>query len=50
MPTLEWQFPPNVAGEVEGHNDAGISHFTDNREVNLIRESIQNSLDARAGE
>lgn len=50
MPTLEWQFPPNVAEEVEGHNDAGISLFTDNREVNLIRESIQNSLDARAGE
>ena len=49
MPTLEWQFPPNAANEIEGHNDAGISHFTDNREVNLIRESIQNSLDARAG-
>ena len=50
MPKVTWQFPPNDAGEIEGPNDPGISHFTDNRNANLIRESIQNSLDARAGE
>ena len=49
MPKMTWQFPHNEFEENEGFTDAGISHFTDNREVNLIRESIQNSLDARAG-
>ena len=49
MPNMTWQFPRNEFEENEGFTDAGISHFTDNREVNLIRESIQNSLDARAG-
>ena len=46
---MTWQFPPNSAGEIEGPNDPGISHFTDQRDTNLIRESIQNSLDAKAG-
>ena len=50
MPALTWQFPSNEFDEHEGFNHAGISHFTDNREINLIRESIQNSLDARAGQ
>ena len=50
VPRLTWQFPPNVAGETEGPNDSGISHFTDRRDENLIRESVQNSLDARAGD
>ena len=49
MPALTWYFPKNEVEEIEGFNNAGISHFTDNRETNLIRESIQNSLDARAG-
>ena len=49
MPKMTWQFPHNEFEENEGFTDAGISHFTDNREVNLVRESIQNSLDARAG-
>ena len=47
---MTWQFPHNEFEEPEGFNHAGISHFTDNRESNLIRESIQNSLDARAGD
>lgn len=50
MPAMFWQFPHNEFQEPEGFNHAGISHFTDNRESNLIRESIQNSLDARAGD
>ena len=49
MPTMTWQFPPNDFGEIEGPNNSGISHFTDQRDTNLVRESIQNSLDARAG-
>ena len=49
MPNMTWQFPLNEAGEIEGFTNAGISHFMDQRDVNLIRESIQNSLDARAG-
>ena len=49
MPKMTWQFPHNEFEETEGFTDAGITHFADNREVNLIRESIQNSLDARAG-
>ena len=50
MPALTWRFPTNEAGEIEGPNDPGISHFTDRRNENLVRESIQNSLDARAGD
>lgn len=50
MPALTWQFQRNEFEEIEGFNNAGISHFTDNRESNLIRESIQNSLDAKAGQ
>ena len=46
---MSWQFPANDANEIEGPNDPGIAHFTDRRHENLIRESIQNSLDARAG-
>lgn len=43
-----WQFPTNVAGQIEGPIDSGIEHFTGNRDENVIRESIQNSLDARS--
>ena len=42
-----WQFPANEAGQIEGPIDSGIEHFTGNRDENVIRESIQNSLDAR---
>lgn len=42
-----WQFPTNEAGQIEGPIDSGIEHFTGNRDENVIRESIQNSLDAR---
>ena len=50
MTDLEWQFPLNDSNETEGPNDGGIAHFTANRSANVIRESIQNSLDARADE
>lgn len=48
MDRLHWEFPANDSNETEGPNDAGITHFTSNRSANVIRESIQNSLDARA--
>ena len=44
----QWQFPENEVGEPEGPNDGGISHFTGKRNASVIRESIQNSLDARS--
>ena len=50
MSELHWLFPKNDSNETEGPNDAGITHLTSNRSANLIRESIQNSLDARADE
>ena len=50
MTDFVWQFPRNDSNETEGPNDGGIAHFTANRSANVIRESIQNSLDARADE
>ena len=46
MANLTWQFTENPAGEQEGPNDAGIMTFTKDPLRNLIRETIQNSLDA----
>lgn len=48
MPEMTWRFPGNDTNETEGPNDGGITHFTSNRFANVIRESIQNSLDAQA--
>ena len=50
MNNFTWQFPRNDSNETEGPNDGGITHFTANRSANVIRESIQNSLDARDDE
>lgn len=47
MSEFIWQFPRNDSDETEGPNDGGISHFTSDRMANVIRECIQNSLDAR---
>ena len=47
MSDFTWQFPRNEAGEHEGPNDAGITHFMNSRKDSVIRETIQNSLDAR---
>ena len=43
-----WKFGSNDTGEVEGPNNAGISNFTDDRTGGLVREVLQNSIDARA--
>lgn len=45
--TLSWRFPSTGGGEVTGINDPMVSHFTDDL-GSLARETIQNSLDARA--
>ena len=44
----KWTFAPNAMGEVEGPNNAGISAFTSDRAGSLVRELLQNSMDARA--
>ena len=43
-----WKFGTNDTGEVEGPNNGGIATFTDDRVGGLVREIIQNSIDARA--
>ncbi len=43
----KWVFAPNELSEVEGPNNAGISTFTQNRSGSLIRELLQNSIDAQ---
>ena len=50
MNAFAWEFPPNDSNETEGPNDGGITHFTANRSANVIRECIQNSLDAQKDE
>jgi len=41
-----WRFPDNQNGEIKGFNDAGVSTFDGNTLRSMVRESIQNSLDA----
>ena len=43
-----WKFGNNDTREVEGPNNGGIANFTDDRTGGLVREIIQNSIDARA--
>ena len=43
-----WRFPPTNGGRVDGFNDPGIAHFSGFPYSSLARETIQNSLDARA--
>ena len=45
-----WTFAPNTTGESEGPNNPGISSFTNDRAGALVREFLQNSIDARASE
>lgn len=46
----KWRFIPNQNSTIVGINDAGIETFTANMYRSLIRESIQNSLDAHIEE
>ena len=45
-----WKFGNNDTREVEGPNNAGIANFTDDRTGGLVREVIQNSIDASASQ
>lgn len=47
--TLKWKFAENQSGDVLGPNDPGISYFAGSPSTAIIREAIQNSLDAREG-
>ena len=43
---IGWKFPLNNGGRSDGYNDSGIAHFKGSPQSNLVRETIQNSLDA----
>ena len=45
---IGWRFPPTSGGRADGFNDPGMAHFGGNPLDSLARETIQNSLDARA--
>ena len=45
---IGWRFPPTSGGRADGFNDPGIAHFRGSLYSSLARETIQNSLDARA--
>ena len=41
------EFPPNNDGATSGFNDGAIDTFAGNRLSSVVREIIQNSLDAK---
>ena len=43
---IDWKFPLNGDGRDDGFNDSGMAHFSGAKFVSLVREIIQNSLDA----
>lgn len=45
----KWRFPKGEWGEIKGINDAGVETFNSNSLRALVRESLQNSLDASKG-
>ena len=48
MPEINWKFPSNSdGGETEGFNHAGINQFKGDVHQTMVREVIQNALDAR---
>ncbi len=47
---IGWEFPENRGGIAAGFNDSAIDHFKGQRLSSLVREILQNSLDARASE
>lgn len=44
---IGWKFPQNDGGISAGFNDSSIDHFAGQRLSSLLREVIQNSLDAK---
>ena len=47
---IGWNFPPTNGGREDGFNDPGVAIFSGNPLSSVARETIQNSLDARASE
>ncbi len=47
---IGWHFPPNHGGLEDGYNAPGIATFAGNRLRSLVRETLQNSLDAARNE
>ncbi len=44
---MKWIFPSNNGGEVAGFNHASIDTFNGTKLFSVVRETIQNSMDAR---
>ena len=44
---VQWRFPPNCDGAEYGFENAAAAHFQSEPIVHLIRELVQNSLDAK---
>jgi len=44
---MNWIFPSNNGGEVDGFNNASIDTFNGTKLFSVVRETIQNSMDAR---
>ena len=44
---IEWFFPSNGDAEIDGFNNASMDTFRGHMVFSLVRETIQNSLDAR---
>lgn len=47
---LKWKFAKIQDGTFQGPDDAGIVIFAGDRATAIIREAVQNSLDAREGD
>ncbi len=47
MSSLKWFFPPTHGGVAQGFNDSGKEYFTADVLEHVVREIIQNSLDAK---
>lgn len=45
---MNWDFPLNGGGETDGFNNSSIDTFIGRRIFSLVRETIQNSMDARS--
>ncbi|MDZ8275713.1 hypothetical protein R2Q81_07085 [Microbacterium aquimaris] len=48
--SIGWRFPPQNGGVEQGFNDSAIDHFKGERISALVRETIQNALDARSSD
>ena len=44
---MKWIFPPNHGGEIAGFNNPSIDTFNGRKLFSVVRETIQNSMDAR---